>query len=70
MTERMVNEIRNQYRPDMRIMLVEMNGEPQMPCGLYGVVRFVDDIGQVHMRWENGSRLALHPYEDIFEIVG
>lgn len=63
-----VETIRSTYLPGMVIVLSEMVGEPQMESGLEGIVRFVDDIGQVHMRWENGSRLALHPYEDTFTV--
>lgn len=46
-----------------------MTGEPQMQEGLTGIVRFVDDVGGIHVNWENGSTLALLPDEDDFEIV-
>ena len=36
---------------------------------LKGTVKFVDDAGQVHMSWENGSSLALNIDEDTFEKV-
>ena len=68
MREQDVERIRQMFRPGTQIVLQEMAGEPQMPPGLRGNVRFVDDIGQVHMRWENGSRLALHPFEDTFQV--
>ena len=29
----------------------------------------MDDIGQIHMKWENGSRLALNVEEDRFDII-
>lgn len=37
--------------------------------GLKGTVKFVDDAGQIHMSWENGSSLALNIHEDTFEKV-
>lgn len=40
-----------------------------MPYGLKGTVKFVDDAGQIHMSWENGSSLALNIHEDTFEKV-
>ena len=40
-----------------------------MPYGLKGTVKFVDDAGQIHMSWENGSSLALNIHKDTFEKV-
>ena len=34
--------------------------------GLKGTVKHVDDIGQIHVRWENGSGLALNLDVDSF----
>ena len=34
-----------------------------------GIVDFVDDIGQIHCNWNNGSTLALVPKVDDFEIL-
>ena len=33
------------------------------------VVDHVDDIGQIHMKWENGSSLALNVEEDRFDLI-
>ena len=49
--------------------LVEMQGEKQMPKGLRGVVTHIDDAAQVHVRWQNGSSLAIIPEVDKFMIV-
>lgn len=64
-----VNEIREMYPEGTQIVLTEMRGENQMPYGLKGTVKFVDDAGQIHMKWENGSSLALNINEDTFEKV-
>ena len=37
-----------------------------MPAGLTGIVDSVDDLGQIHCHWENGSSLALIPGVDHF----
>ena len=44
-------------------------GEHQMPSGMEGKVIGVDDIGQIHVEWENGSTLALNVEEDDFTVV-
>ena len=64
-----VDEIKNKYRKGTKIRLLKMKGESDMTCGLTGIVKFVDDIGQIHVAWENGSTLALNADEDDFEIV-
>lgn len=40
-----------------------------MPPGMIGTVTSVDDIGQIHVAWENGSHLALNMEEDEFEVI-
>lgn len=64
-----IDEIREMYPEGTQIILEEMSGEEQMPYGLRGTVKFVDDIGQIHMNWDNGSSLALNVDEDIFNKV-
>lgn len=64
-----IEDIKKRYPEGTRIKLHEMEGEEQMPYGLSGEVFFVDDIGQIHVKWENGSTLALHPIKDKFEIL-
>ena len=64
-----VERIREMYPEGTQIILQEMQGENQMPYGLKGTVKFVDDAGQIHMSWENGSSLALNINEDTFEKV-
>ena len=49
--------------------LVEMQGEKQMPKGLRGVVTHIDDAAQIHVRWQNGSSLAIIPEVDKFVVI-
>ena len=44
-----LKEIREIYPEGTQIVLTEMAGESQMPYGLKGTVKFVDDAGQIHM---------------------
>lgn len=61
--------IKDEYPKGTLIKLNEMFDEPQMPSGLKGKVEFVDDMGQIHVQWENGSSLALSVDKDSFEII-
>lgn len=65
-----IYELKARYTSGMRVRLISMSGEPQMYCGLEGTVRVVDDMGQIHVRWDNGSTLALNVDVDAFEVVG
>lgn len=38
--------------------------------GVCGTVEFVDDVCQLHVKWDNGSTLALNPDVDEFTILG
>lgn len=47
------------------ICIIEMQGEPQY-TGREGVVRSIDDAGQLHGDW---GGLAVIPGEDRFELI-
>lgn len=59
-----VERIKEKYPKGTPIRLYSMEGEHTVPPGSRGVVDHVDDIGQIHMKWENGSSLALNVEED------
>lgn len=67
--ENTVDELRGKYPEGTIIELEHMDGEPQMPAGLKGKVTHVDDMGQIHTRWENGSSLALVLGKDSFNVI-
>lgn len=64
-----VERIKEKYPKGTPIRLYSMEGEHTVPPGSRGVVDHVDDIGQIHMKWENGSSLALNVEEDRFDII-
>ena len=66
-SEEVLAEIRERYPKGTEIILEEMKGESRMPKGLKGIVDHVDDIGQIHVKWENGLTLALIPNEDRYK---
>lgn len=63
----MVELIKMQYPAGSRIELHSMDDPlSPVPAGTKGTVLFVDDAGQLHMRWDNGRTLALVPGVDRF----
>lgn len=64
-----VKRIKEKYPKDTPVRLYSMEGENQMPFGMKGKVVSVDDIGQIHTAWENGSTLPLNPEIDQFDII-
>ena len=70
MDRKMVNFIKEQYPPGTRIRLNSME-DPYHPIlpGTEGEVDFVDDKGQIFMKWDNGRTLPLAPGEDSFTVL-
>lgn len=66
MKREQIERLKETYPTGSPIELSEMAGEPQMKKGLKGTVTKVDDAGQIHVRWENGSSLALNAEQDDF----
>lgn len=70
MTDNNVENIKERYKTGTRIILHHMNDPySPVPDGSKGTVSYVDDIGQIHMNWDNGRTLALVPGEDSFSIL-
>lgn len=61
-----VARLREQYPAGTRICLNSMDGEAGMPQGLEGTVQYVDDAGQLGVKWDNGRSLSLIPGVDSF----
>ena len=64
-------QLRKQYPAGTKIQLISMRDEkyPVLP-GTVGEVIHIDDMGTIHMKWENGSSLAIIPEVDSFKVVG
>lgn len=65
--EKNLNRLRKEYPPGTKIRLIHMK-DPfhPVPPNTVGIVKGVDDMGTIHMSWENGSSLGLIPNEDSF----
>lgn len=64
-----VAHIKDSYPVGCRVALVEMNDLYALPVGTEGTVVAVDDIGTVHINWDNGRRLGAVLGEDVIRRV-
>ena len=67
--EILVQMIKEQYKPGMRVRLLKMDDLQAPPIGTEGTVRGVDDIGSVMVAWDNGCGLNVILDEDRVEIL-
>lgn len=68
-TQKELERLRQQYPKGTRLKLISMEDPQGVPEDTVGEVELVDDIGQIHVRWETGSGLALIPEVDRFQKV-
>jgi hypothetical protein len=52
-----------------RIRLISMEDPNPVPEGTEGTIDHVDDMNQYHVKWDNGSTLAIIPEEDKFILI-
>ena len=64
---RTADRMKQEYPPGTRLLLLNMEDPwAPVPPGTRGTVAYVDDIGQIGMKWDNGRTLSLVPGEDNF----
>ena len=64
---RLAGRHRETYPPGTRLELIDMNDPyAPVPSGTRGTVKFIDDMAQIHMEWDNGRTLPLNSDEDSF----
>ena len=61
---RNIQFLKDLYPAGTRVKLVEMNDIQAPPIGTLGTVMYVDDIGTIHIKWDNGSTLGAAYTED------
>jgi hypothetical protein len=65
-----ISTIKEMYPQGTRIELINMDDPyAPVPSGTKGTVEYVDDMGQISMKWDNGRTLALIPEVDEFKII-
>lgn len=64
---RMAQSTKAAYPVGTRLELISMDDPyAPVPPGTRGMVQYVDDIGQIGMKWDNGRTLPLNSDEDSF----
>lgn len=61
--------IKEKYPTGTRILNKRLIDPFQNLDNMKGTVKSVDDMGGIHMVWDNGSSLALYEHEDDFSII-
>lgn len=67
--ERSLEKLRKKYPEGARVELISMNDVQAPPNGTLGTVFYVDDIGTIHVRWDNGPSLGVVYGEDMCKVV-
>ena len=62
--------LRERFPKGTRVELVQMDDPQAPPIGTKGTVTGVDDIGTIHVKWDNGSGLGVAYGEDVCRRVG
>lgn len=68
-SDELIKILRKKYPKGTRIKLVFMNDARPVAPGTKGTVNHVDDMGTIHVDWDNGRRLGLVYDEDIFNVL-
>lgn len=68
--EKTIERIRADFPIGSRVMMV-YSADPLVPIdgGTEGVVSSVDDIGTIHINWDNGSCLGVILGENVIEKI-
>ena len=61
--------LRTLYKPGVRVVVLKMDDPWPIEAGTQGPVDHVDDIGTIHVKFDNGRFIGLIPDMDAFEIV-
>ena len=68
--EKRIEMMKQRYPEGTRICLDSMDNDPNpIPSGTKGTVQFVDDMGTVFCKFDNGRSLGIIPGEDSFHKV-
>lgn len=62
-------ELEELYPKGTRVECIKMEDTQAVPSGTQGTVEFIDDMGTIHVAWDNGQSLGLIPEEDAFIII-
>ena len=69
MNRELVAMLRQEYPSGTRVKLLQMEDIQAPPIGTLGTVRAVDDIGTIHVDWDNGCGLGIVYGQDSCVII-
>ena len=65
-----IDELKKKYPVVTKVRCINMKEDiSPVTYKTEGTIEFVDDLGSIHVKWKNGSSLALIEGEDDFEII-
>lgn len=64
-----INSLKKIYKPGLKVKLVKMEDSQAPKPGEFGIIKGVDDGGDVLVEWENGSSLKVILDVDIIELI-
>ena len=67
MKPHLIESYKRNFPSGTRVKLLSMDDAHAVPPGTAGTVTLVDDIGNIHVHWDNGSALAICPDVDQFQ---
>lgn len=56
-------------REGMRVRMIHMNDERPVDEGLEGTIEKIDDLGTLHVKWDDGRLLGVIPNVDNYELL-
>lgn len=68
-TDKELAALREKYPIGTIVKLISMEDTQAPPVGTIGEIIVIDDMGSIHVNWQNGSTLALIPDVDSWEIL-
>lgn len=70
MSREQINLLKKHYKKGVRVQLINLDDNfSRLKSGEVGTVKKVDDMGQIHVSWDNGLQLALIYGLDDFIVV-
>lgn len=64
----LISSVIGKFKPGSRIRLISKNNA-HVPSMSEGTVDFIDDIGQIFVKWDNGIKSSLNPQKDKFILI-
>lgn len=68
-TTQQLKKLKAKYPAESVVKLLAMYDLQALPAGTIGIIKGVDDLGNILVNWETGSRLSLIYGQDKWEVI-